>query len=500
MILSIEDLMYQLGGQLPSIVQDSISSAQLAQMQGQVTPFTQRAQELGPSDFYTYLDKQRALDNQRNNQKTTEATTKKAEISNSLKTLSSIQDRLDKESKSVTGLPLYFKEAQKIDGEIKKEMALLQDDIANAQIALSTGKEVSPETFDKIIERKGKIQNIMSSPQYGKLAAFSPIIKEQIKKINEYNSDPDYIVDSEKYNEWILGINNAVASGEDVDLNVAQFPKGLVADKRVIDKAVTNMVDNYIKDNTSLSTSLSPTDYHKVIGKSKVKTVDLTKLDDATEFMIGYIKTLPGGETYLKDYAGGDDGFKSFINNRLKASGKNPGGVTQQTIDSGVFNRQDTMEESAQKTAINAQTKNANRKLTAAEVSVEQMQDFLAEMGVRSIRPDQAIKNNSIGSFDSNTLMEFIPKINRGGVHSNTVNDAITNYGLIDIETGKEIEAKDFIDRVQKRYSGDAGTVQPRTSNRGVNQISRNNTVDESLKDKERKERTAKIKESLKNK
>lgn len=498
MILSIEDLMYQLGGQLPSIAQDSILSAQLAQMQGQAIPFTQRAQELGPSEFYTYLDKQRLLDNQKSNQKTAEAASKRAEISNSLKTLGDIQKTLDTDAKSVTGLPLYFKEAQKIDSDIKQKMAILENEIFTAKSAISTGKDVGPETLENIVKLKGEIQNIMSSPQYSKLASFSPIIKEQMKVMSKYNNDPDYIVDDEKYKNWVTKINDAIASGEGLDTDQLGLERGTIVDKKALDKTINTMIDDYIEDNTSLKTILTPMNMKSVLEKSKQEITDLTDIEQATEFMLGYIKSSPGGEVYTQEVLGGDDGLRKILNAKLRLANKNPGGVSTQTVDSGTMVAPLTDAQRAERARQNAEIRSRFKEPTKADDYIAEMQSVYGSMGLVVGNPVAAAKPGDIGGFTGEKLLDFTPKI-VNGASDPSIQNAITTYNIMNSATGKQVTVEELKRSVATMLKvPGANTVQTSPSSTGTNRTMvdpNSNTVTQGKETPA--ERAARIKASL---
>ena len=439
--IPIEVLMYQLGGSLPSIVRDSVTPRELAMMDSDV--------KYSPVEGLKQLDTTN-LDNFNKNELLLSENARKARIdeerirvadktadrqvkADSAKNLQYLFKTMKDETDLLSGIPTFLPSAKPMIDNINKESQGLSSALADAQMSMFKGTDVSPEVFARIQKSRDAISKLTSSEEYYKLMSVKPVLEGVLKDYNNHASGENgKIVDEvalkkyyDKLNTYILSSNGVEPPGKPDD--------PIVINTRDFEKMLKEGIKAFAKGNTQEMAKFEE-DYPK--GGRMLKTYAITDLTDAPSFVDKYteaVKAMGGGEAYIRSI-GGEGNFRTYVNNLATIANPSWGKESQIATDEKFI-----ANPAAPRSRGGSTGSDGVKRTPAEQAKVDQFQKYLAQYGMVAQNPGFMLSTDQTGIYQ---------KISSGApLNSSEIAAILSQASIVDISTGEEIDVPTFVDK-----------------------------------------------------
>lgn len=440
--IPIELLMYQLGGTLPSIVRDSVSPRELAQLSYSPN-FTQPQglQQLDTSNLDDFTKEQRLRDDLVRREKLDAERIRVADKNadrqikaDSIKGLQNMVKLMKDETDPMSGIPTFLPGAKSMIETIKTASGNLSSALNDAQMNMLNGADITPELFSKIQASRDNITKITTSNQYLKLMSVKPTLDAVMKDYNNHAAgDGGKLVDEEGMKAYFHKLNEYVLSDNGMD--PPKVPDtGLIISTKEFEDTMNLGIKAFIENNKADKETFQGS---RVAGGTMTTTTH-SNLGNPETFVDNYVelvKQMKGGEAYMKSI-GGEGALRTYINNKAAiidpAWGTNSSRVTKQEV----------IMEAAPRSSGGSSADGLSK---ADQVAVDTYVNFLAQYGLTSNNPT-IIKQNATRLY---------PIIGKTQLSRSDIETLINLGGLVDI-SGKQLTTAEIAGKFAKR-SGEIG-------------------------------------------
>ena len=446
--IPIELLMYQLGGTLPSIVRDSVSPKELANLSfdPRYAP-VQGLQQLDTSNLDNFTREQRFQDQNDRREKldaerirVADKNADRQSKSDAIKALQNYSKLLGDQSDPLTGLPTFLPKVQPLIASITAANQGLSASLNDAQMAMVKGGDIDPDLFGKIQKSRDELTALTSGVQYKKLLSMKPALDAVLKDINNHAAgDRGMIIDHASVKKYGDAVGEYITGNGEMEIPLVPQNSLLIKTKD-FDDLLEDGVEAFVKNNTEEIKKFKKSE----LGFKFFSTIDIRDFTDGNTFVDNYVKavaSMGGGEAYIASQ-GGEEALRRRVTNIATVAA--PGFLERTERTTGETFSRDPAPRAA------SAAKDTSKLSAASQQKQDGIQRFLGAYGLRTNNYNFADNQNA------NTIFEKFVALARKGTDAE-VGESMSLLGIEGV-SGQVMTAPEVINLIRGRNTELSGT------------------------------------------